>query len=100
MNHQMAFCALQKVPATVESASVHHMTGMFQGNSVNVMTGTATNMMALFAQAMGYVTVETVNAGKDGMETPVKYGSEMNTPKSEIWKLFFYFNIGCYRHTQ
>lgn len=84
MNHQMVFCALRKVPATVESASVHHRTGMFQGNSVNVMTGTATNTMALFAQATGYVTVETVNAGKDGMEMPVRYGLGMNTPKSEM----------------
>lgn len=79
----MTYYALGKVPVTVESASVHHRTGMFQGNSVNVMTGTATNMMALFVQATGYVTVATANAGKDGMEMPVKYGLEMNIPKYE-----------------
>lgn len=38
---------------------------------------------------MGYVTVATANAGKDGMEMPVKYGLEMNIPKYKTKEYIF-----------
>lgn len=75
----MVYYARGRVPATVESASVHHRNGTFRAISVNVMTETATNMMVSFAQAMVFVTVETANAGKDGMEMLVKSGWGQNT---------------------
>lgn len=79
MNRQMAYCARERAPATVESAFVLLKNGTFQENSATVMTGTATNMMGSFAQGMESVAVETVNAGTDGMEMPVKSGSAQNT---------------------
>lgn len=79
MNRQMAYCAPERAPATVESAFVLLKNGTFQENSATVMTGTATNMMGSFAQGMGSVAVETVNAGTDGTEMPVKSGSARNT---------------------
>lgn len=70
----MAYCAQARVLVTAESAFVLLKNGTFQGNSVTVMTETATNMMVSFVQGMEYVAVETVNAGMDGMETHVKSG--------------------------
>lgn len=75
----MVCYAQERVPATVESASVHHRNGTFQVIFVNVMTETATNTMVSFAQVTVFVTVETASAGKDGMETLVKSGWEQNT---------------------
>ncbi|KAI1241765.1 Integrin beta-like protein 1, partial [Lamprotornis superbus] len=68
-----------RAPATVESASVHPRNGTFRVISVNAMTETVTNMMVSFAQVMVFVAVETVSAGKDGMEMLVKSGSGENT---------------------
>ncbi|KAL2310737.1 hypothetical protein Nmel_002404, partial [Mimus melanotis] len=68
-----------EAPATVESASVHPRNGTFRVISVNAMTETVTNMMVSFAQVMVFVAVETVSAGKDGMEMLVKSGWGENT---------------------
>ncbi|KAF2986480.1 hypothetical protein EK904_003744, partial [Melospiza melodia maxima] len=77
-------CALLRektryVPATVESASVHPRNGTFRVISVNAMTETVTNTMVSFAQVTVFVAVETVSAGKDGMEMLVKSGWGENT---------------------
>lgn len=75
----MAYCAPGRAPATVESASVHPRNGTFRVISVNAMTETVTNMMVSFAQVTVFVAVETVSAGKDGMEMLVKSGWGENT---------------------
>lgn len=76
----------------MESAFVLQKNGIFQGNSVTVMTETATNMMVSFAQGMGSVAVETVNAGMDGMEMHVKSGLALNILSNSMgdnWILIF-----------
>ncbi|KAH1187077.1 hypothetical protein KIL84_019826 [Mauremys mutica] len=98
VNQPMAYCARERVPVTVESASVPPRNGTFQGNFVNVMTETATNMMGSFAQAMVYVAVETVNAGKDGMGMLVKSGLGQNTLNQNmehqgLWGLVWFFRL-------
>lgn len=89
----MAYCALGRVPATVESASVHPRNGTFRVISANVMTETVTNMMVSFAQVTVFVAVETVSAGKDGMEMLVKSGWGENTLNEGCQRLrrFFLF---------
>lgn len=78
MNQQTVDCALARVPATVESAFVLQMNGMFQENSVTVMTETATSTMDSPVQGMESVTVATVTAGMDGMEMHAKSGLARN----------------------
>lgn len=89
----MAYCAPGRVPATVESASVHPRNGTFRVISANAMTETVTNMMVSFAQVMVFVAVETVSAGKDGMEMLVKSGWGENTLNEGCQRLrrFFLF---------
>lgn len=86
----MAHSAPERVLVTVESAFVLQKSGIFQGNFVTVMTETATNTTVSFAQGMESVTVETVNAGMDGMEMPVKFGlapNILNNPTGDNWIL-------------
>ncbi|KAG8137590.1 hypothetical protein E2320_004814, partial [Naja naja] len=80
VNQPTAYYAQERVPVTVENASVLPRNGTFQENSANVMTRIVTNMMALFAQEMVYVTVETASAGKIGPEMLVRSGSGLNIP--------------------
>lgn len=89
----MAYCAPGRVPATVESASVHPRNGTFRVISANAMTETVTNMMVSFAQVTVFVAVETVSAGKDGMEMLVKSGWGENTLNEGCQRLrrFFLF---------
>lgn len=92
MNQQTEYSAPGRVLVTVESASVPPKNGIFRENSATVMTGTVTNMTASFAQGMEYVAVETVNAGTDGTEMPVKSGLAQNIPNNymgENWILNF-----------
>lgn len=84
MNQQTANCARGRVLVTVESAFVLQKNGTFRGNSVTVMTETATSMKDSSVQGMEFVTVETVNAGTDGMEMHVKSGLAQNILNSCI----------------
>lgn len=88
----MAYCARGRVLVIVGSAFVLLKNGIFLGNSVTVMTETATNMMVSFVQGMESVAVETVNAGMDGMEMHVKSGlaqNILNNYTREVWILVF-----------
>lgn len=88
----MAYCARGRALVTVESASALPRSGLFPGNSVTVMTETATNTMVSSAQGMEYVAVETVNAGMDGLEMHVKSGwaqNILNNPTGEARILIF-----------
>ncbi|KAK9401741.1 itgbl1: Integrin beta-like 1 [Crotalus adamanteus] len=80
VNQPMVYYAQERVPVTVENASVLPRNGTFQENSVNVMTRIVTNMMALFVQEMAYVAVETASAGQVGLEMLVRSGLGVNIP--------------------
>ncbi|OXB70625.1 UNVERIFIED_CONTAM: hypothetical protein H355_005406 [Colinus virginianus] len=51
------------VPATVESASVHHRNGTFRVIFVNVMTEIATNTMVSFAQVRDIAMLDKGSSG-------------------------------------
>lgn len=103
VNQRMAYCVQERVLVIVESASALPKNGILLENSVNAMTETVTNMMALYAQEMVYVAVETVSAGMDGLEMLVKSGWDQNIPKAatemEDWKIsgffVFFLHVGC-----
>lgn len=79
MKHLMGSCAQGKAPVTVGNASARLRSGIFLESSVSVMTETVTRMKVLSVQGTESVTVGTVTAGKNGLETPVRSGLEQNT---------------------